>query len=727
MGAALEGGAGNAQAGAPEAGAVSCTEAPLLGSKPLRATGPSPTAVGLGDFDGDGELDLVVTSLPDTVGVLPGTGDGRFAARKDFTVGSEPIALAVGDLDANGTPDVVVANSISYGVSVLLGTGRGDLMPRADYATDAEPRALALGDLNADGKPDVVVVGWDYVNVLLGAGDGSLEAKVSSVTTNGPEAVAIADVNQDQKLDVVVATWWGVVSVFLGNGDGTLAGRKDYPADASIAAAAVGDIDGSAGADVVTLSTWADTVSVHLSTLTGGLSSDLSYPVGDLPDSEFPFGRPPIQLIFTDLSADGKLDLIQPNFYSGKLGVLLATDNASFLPMVDYATGGSPLAVAVGDLNGDEKPDLAAVNGDSATVGVLLGNGDGSFAVLADAPARTDHFVGGSSIAASALGDVDGDDELDLVIASYGAASSSPGEAVVLHGLGGGQFADGARYPIEVTTGMALRDVNGDDELDLLVANLELDSVSVWSGTGTGEFGPKADYQTGSGPRGVELGDLNGDGELDIVTPNGDTGSVSVLLGTGDGSFGSKIDYPTAAYPADLAIGDVDGDGKLDVVTIHLASTSVLPGLGDGTLALNFEHRDASGQALALGDLNADGKLDVVTLDWAGRVSILSDYFEGVLMTQENYVVGNSSMGVKLGDVTGDGLLDVVIVDADPGRVTVLPSTPQGISHTKLDYSAGSGADVRWLELGDFDGDGRVDLVFPTDGNTVSVLWNRCP
>src|SRR5437870_2988509 len=104
---------------------------------------------------------------------------------------------------------------------------------------------------------------------------------------------------------------------------------------------------------------------------------------------------------------------------------------------------------------------------------------------------------------------------------------------------------------------------------------------------GTFGFAPKADSATGISPRFVALGDLNGDGRLDLAVANVSSDSVSVLLGNGDGSFAAKVDYATAAGPYSVALGDLNGDGRLDLAVANVSSGSVivLLGNGDGSFA----------------------------------------------------------------------------------------------------------------------------------------------
>jgi FG-GAP-like repeat/PASTA domain/FG-GAP repeat len=113
---------------------------------------------------------------------------------------------------------------------------------------------------------------------------------------------------------------------------------------------------------------------------------------------------------------------------------------------------------------------------------------------------------------------------------------------------------------------LAIGDLNGDHKLDLVVANLgyEGNTVSVLQNRGSGTFRRKRDYRTG-GTDGVVIGDLNGDRKPDIATANGNNAAtVSVLANRGDGRFPRKLDY-RAPGAFSLAMGDVNGDGELDL------------------------------------------------------------------------------------------------------------------------------------------------------------------
>src|SRR5438477_3112279 len=143
------------------------------------AVGASPYSVAMGDFNGDGHLDLAVANGgSNDVSVLLGNGDGTFTPAKNYEagLGGGPLWVAVGDFNLDGKLDLVVANSSSDSVGVLLGNGDGTFRPSVTFpAGGTATESVAVGDFNGDGKPDLAVASDDSnnVTVLLGDGRGS--------------------------------------------------------------------------------------------------------------------------------------------------------------------------------------------------------------------------------------------------------------------------------------------------------------------------------------------------------------------------------------------------------------------------------------------------------------------------------------------------------------------------------------------------------------------------
>jgi hypothetical protein len=233
------------------------------------AAGSVPRSVAVGDFNGDGKLDLAVANYvyPNgTVSVLLGNGDGTFQGARSFAAGDLPESVAVGDFNRDGTPDLAVANNGST-VSVLLGNGDGSFQAARNFAAGSSPYSVAVGDFNGDGTPDLAVANAGNVgtvSVLLGNGDGSFQAATSYAAGTVPESVAVGDFNGDGLPDLAVAGFGGVRDL-LGNGDGTfLTSRVSYVAGSGTTSVAVGDFNGDGSADLAVANSASNDVSVLL-------------------------------------------------------------------------------------------------------------------------------------------------------------------------------------------------------------------------------------------------------------------------------------------------------------------------------------------------------------------------------------------------------------------------------------------------------------------------------
>ena len=165
------------------------------------------------DFNGDGNLDLAVTSqFEGTVIVLLGNGSAGFAAPVALSVGQQPDAVAVADVNHDGKTDLAVANQGSNDVSILLGRGDGSFSPQSRITTGLQPRGLAVGDFNGDGGDDLAVAcfGNNRVTILAGlaVSSGNLATDGQSLrheNTNplniavgdGPRAIVAGNFNGD--------------------------------------------------------------------------------------------------------------------------------------------------------------------------------------------------------------------------------------------------------------------------------------------------------------------------------------------------------------------------------------------------------------------------------------------------------------------------------------------------------------------------------------------------
>jgi len=369
-----------------------------------------------------------------------------------------------------------------------------------------------------------------------------------------------------------------------------------------------------------------------------------------------------------------------------------------FAPAVTYLSGQSSTYPAVADVNGDGKLDIVAGSWsfcgnncfNDISIGVLLGKGDGTFqrVVIYDG--------GGSGTGSFALGDVNGDGLVDVVtsVTCNTMQFCETGEVGTLLGNGDGTFQAAVISNSGGLEGglIAIGDVNGDGKLDVIVSadfcNCNVYSAGLMLGNGDGTFQPATVIYTanGFGVSWLALADVNGDGKLDLISVNNcynnncSNFDVSVLLGNGDGTFQTAVSYSNGvsqSLSVQSAVADANGDGKLDLILANfgnsngVSTASVLLGNGDGTFqaAVAYSPTGTDPISVAVGDVNNDSKPDLIVgegcidqqCDMSG-IAVLLGNGDGTFQTGEVYSGGGiGGTSVALGDFTGNGLTDIVV------------------------------------------------------------------
>ncbi|MCI0585382.1 MAG: VCBS repeat-containing protein [Planctomycetes bacterium] len=677
----------------------------------------STVALALADLDGDGDVDAFVGVNPSAyyglgAGPIPGQGRlhrndgaGVFA---DDTAASLPAlpgfpnAVAAGDVDGDGDSDLLVG--IGGPNQLLINGGAGTFTDVA--ATNLPPLsgntfAAALGDVDGDGDLDALLGTFGQNRLLLNSGTGVF---ADATATNLPAltdqtfAFALGDVDGDGDLDALVGNsnftaFGGRQSrLYLNNGAGDFADATATSLPALLAntrAVALGDVDGD---------------------------GDLDAFLGNIPVG----------------AAGGQNRL----YLNGGTGIFADATATNLPPLVGWTR-----AVALGDVDADGDLDAFLGNG-RVTYGLpaamaeqnrlLLNNGAGGFAdaTATNLPGLPDNTN------AVALADVDGDGDLDAFL---GNAGSEFGQDRLYLNDGSGVFTDGTEgnppLPLDPTNAAALGDLDGDGDLDAFVGN-DGDQARLFLNDGTGVLLDAT--ATGvptllSSTRAVALGDLDGDGDLDAYLGNlGQQDLLYVNGGTGVFADATATNLPALTDPTfAVALGDVDGDGDLDVFVgnsdYNLGQQNRLylnagSGAFTDATATNLPILIDDTRAVALGDLDGDGDLDALVGNWdygAGidnrlYLNVGAGVFSDATATNLPASPLDRTNAVALGDADGDGDLDAFV-----GNSSLNGGGPEGLY---LNGGAGTFTDATGtnlpaappglttsVALGDFEGDGDLD------------------
>ncbi len=293
---------------------------------------------------------------------------------------------------------------------------------------------------------------------------------------------------------------------------------------------------------------------------------------------------------------------------------------------------------------------------------------------------------------------------------------------------GSGSFGEDSTFGSGMDPGaICSGDFDGDGHVDLAVANLSLDNLSVWINDGSGAFSLDATYGVGGDPRGMAAGDLDGDGYLDLVVADSSDHQISVLINDGDGTFAAHQTYGTGQRPRAVFVADLDGDGYLDVTTANSGSgnLSVLINDGDGTFAAHQTYgTDSAPRSISGGDLNGDGHVDLVTANYSsGNVSVLINDGDGTFAADVTYAVGDGPHCVCVGDLEDDGIADLAVVNRNSDNVTILLNGGNGDFSVDGNYAVGDEPLFLWVS--DLDDDEDGDLMVASRGaDQVFVLLN---
>jgi FG-GAP-like repeat/Bacterial pre-peptidase C-terminal domain len=671
-----------------------------------------------------------------SVCVLRGNGDGTFQSPATFLpVGFDPVGIAVGDL-SDGRIFIATANNggndSSGDVSVLIeNQGGNDFSPEMRFTVGSRPTAIVAGDFNSDSRPigNVTSAPWldlatansgsNSVTVLIGSGTGSFAPAVSYAIGNSPASLVATDLNGDNRMDLVCVNGQDSdISVLLGKGNGTFVTPDKFSSNAIDSTATLKDVTGDGVPDSIVLSQ-AGQILVRPGRATEPGAFDAARIVNPSnPARAFTI----VQSAGRSLIAAVDLDFNRVSLY--------ALDASGISTLVGrLQTDLQPTRIAATDLTGDGRQDLVVANAGSGDVSIFLATATGGFTAVAPLPA-TNHP------AELALVNLNSDTLPEIVVSDEVA-----GTVTVLLNQGGGAFAAAVHY--RATTGQAGFDLGGDGAAtlssldgagsivagdftengatDLAVVNPGDASLSFLEGDGVGGFLNPQRIVAGSRPKIVRAGHFFPDGHLDLAVLDADNHTITILRGDGHGNFQLAGQYDAGNSPNGLSIGDFDGNGISDLlVGNEFGDVMALLGNRDGTFS-PFS-RIGKGIAISVGGVSSTGQQFLVVSDQT-RDRVVLEIGDQTSVLPGGFIAPRA---VKLADLNGDGIPDLVVVNSGANNVLVYLGLQIGGFAAPVSFYAGT--DPVDVQVANIDGKANhlPDLIITNqESNDVSILFNK--
>jgi len=673
-------------------------------------TGVSDGSADWGDFDGDGDLDLIITGSDNTGDTESATlyendvtnNNGFIDQGSAGLVGVENSAADVADIDGDDDLDLIVmgADSESDGptasrTEVYENDGSGNFTPLSVGIVDLTGGEVEWGDADGDGDPDIAITGDDFSsareNTKVYENDLTNENGFTSVGTE------ITDAYES-------SSGWG-----------------DYDGDGRLDLAVTGKTENGR------------TTVIHQSQSFGLIGTTPEAKARAVPTNSS------IDLAFNaDIASQTNLadKIVVRGSHSGPIDGTVSGTGASTLtynPSQDFEPGETVAVTSLGTI--ENTAGGTAGSGTTFRFTTAAQSGPGAFPLLKSVSTNED------GARAVAVADLDGDGDQDLVV-----GSDQAGSVTRYMNQGNATFGSGTTVnasTLKNPTDVALADIDGQNGLDIVVSlgngsESATDEV-LWypnDSGGDGAFGTVQTVASSSDdlddPRSVATGDLDGDGDLDVVVGSRENSVVRWYENDGSGGFTEQDVTTSTSYPRDVAVGDIDGNGTPDVAWMEDGSNNQGRWISnDGTGTFSDRQPVGGGDLnpvdVELADVDGNGNLDaVIAAAGADAVKVVFDNGAGDLSAASTALstTVDSVSAVDVADVTGDGTLDLLATAGQGNALYAFTNDGNGNFSTPgpFETSANQATDV---VAADVDGDGALDPVATSYGdNTVAFYPN---
>lgn len=647
-----------------------------------------------GDLDllitgGNNTIDIFNTP---TSGLYLNDGDGNFNI--DNTVPFEGVkdsAVAFADMDGDGDQDCLITGSNNFALITKFYENNGNggfTEANINYSTGLSDGDVEFFDADGDGDLDLLASGNNGTQLLarlyINNGNGGLSLDTSTPFIGvGQSAMAVADVDMDGDIDVLITgetilPLSGTATLYLNDGEGGFQMVEDAPFEGVIqGSVAFSDVDGDNDPDLLIAGkNNSDQAVSNLYINDGSGSFDL------LPDAPFP-GIEQGATAFADIDGDSDPDLmitginqegdvITDVFFNQGSNQFVRSEPKTF-------QGVLPDDIAIDDVDGDDDLDVLLLGTKDGLkfLQLFYNDGNGNFTESAQ------NYFEQPTQGSVTFGDVDGDGDPDALIT--GRLSSS-NITQLYRNDGSGNFNEEIQNPFSEVreSTAAFSDVDGDGDLDVIIAgnqsfSFDQSVTNLYLNNGSGQYIEDLE-QSFTGVRSASIAfsdvDLDGDEDVIIMGLSGFINSTELYLNDGTGQFSPQ---PGSAFDnlqeGSVDFADTDGDNDPDLLisgrtTPFNRTTKLYTNDGNGNFAeyMGTPFTEVQFGDAEFSDFDGDGDQDVII---SGRASISPNVFRTDLYLNDGFGVysrdtsatfdGDYSRDIALADFNGDGVSDLMI------------------------------------------------------------------